>query len=402
MHRIRMSLPYFKEFGYEAEVVTVDPFYSDLSKDELLLKTVPADILIHYVKAFDKAITSKFGFGNIALRSMYYYRKKVNSLLRKKKYDLIYFSTTQFPICILGAYWKKKFMIPYAIDMQDPWNSNYYKDKPKEQQPKKYWFSYRLNKFLEPIAIKNVSGLISVSENYIEDLKDRYPEIRHVPSATIPFGAFEPDLKIAAANNSFKSLLQPGFKNIVYVGRGGMDMHKAIAPLFESLENALKLNYQLFSNLKFCFIGTSYAPAGQGSATITPLAKHYNVEKQVIELTDRISYYHTLITLQQADALFIPGSDDPKYTASKIYPYLLAQKPLLTIFNKSSAAIPVLHEYGVRHNYSYDLYNLQHYIYDFLNEVATDVKRVNYNLAAFKKYSAQMMTKQQSDLLNHI
>jgi hypothetical protein len=79
----------------------------------------------------------------------------------------------------LGAYWKKKHGIPYVIDMQDPWHSDYYKNKPKAERPKKYWISYRLNKYFEPIAMKNVDGLISVSKAYIDTLKQRYPQLQH-------------------------------------------------------------------------------------------------------------------------------------------------------------------------------------------------------------------------------
>src|SRR6202012_3408551 len=118
-------------------------------------------------------------------RSLWFYLKKVNKLLKNEKFDLIYFSTTQFPVCVLGAYWKKHFGVPFIIDMQDPWYSDYYSDKPKEQQPPKYFIAYYLHKYLEPVAIKSASGLISVSEKYISDLKNRYPEIADLPSATI-------------------------------------------------------------------------------------------------------------------------------------------------------------------------------------------------------------------------
>src|ERR1700744_6566545 len=133
MQRIRMSLPWFNQFGWEAEVVTVDPKYSAMPKDDLLMQAVPEGLVIHYVKAFDKSWTSNLGFGSIALRSLWFYRKKVNQLLKTSHFDLVYFSTTQFPVCILGAYWKKRFGIPYFIDMQDPWHSDYYRDKPKEE-----------------------------------------------------------------------------------------------------------------------------------------------------------------------------------------------------------------------------------------------------------------------------
>jgi len=403
MQRIRMSLPYLTQFGWDAEVVTVDPAFSDLAKDELLLQSVPAGIKIHLVKAFQKKWTSKVGLGSIALRSLWFYRKKVNQLLKETHFDLIYFSTTQFPVCILGAYWKKRFNIPYVIDMQDPWHSEYYRDKPKEQQPPKYWFSYRLNKYLEPIAMKQVDGLISVSENYIADLKLRYPVIKNIPSATITFGAFEPDLKIADDNRqAFKSLLDPEFINIVYIGRGGADMHPAIAALFKAFKTGLDNEPQIFNQIKIYFIGTSYAPDGKGMPSILPLAKQYNIAENIIEITDRIPYYHTLVTLQQADALFIPGSDDPKYTASKIYPYILAQKPLLAIFNSQSPAIPVLLEFGVKHVYSYDQ-SPDADIHNFLKQVALhEIKDYPYNAEAIKKYSAKNMAGNQCRLFDTV
>lgn len=403
MQRVRMSLPYFKDNNWEAEVVCVDPAYADINKDELLVESIPRDIKIHNVKAFSKRLTSKLGLGSIALRSLYFYRKKVNRLLKDGPFDLIYFSTTQFPVCILGAYWKKRFGIPYIIDMQDPWHSDYYNDKPKHEQPVKYWFSYRLNKYLEPIALKTCDGLISVSAKYISDLKSRYSQIQNIPSATITFGAFEPDLQIAARHaDDFTPILQPGFKNIVYIGRGGNDMHKALIPLFEACKQGLTIDKKTFEQLKLYFIGTSYAANGHGTPTVMPLAKKYGIENNVIEITDRISYYHTLCTLQQADALFIPGSDDPKYTASKIYTYMSVPKPLVAIFNKASSAIGILKQYGITQVYNYDDVlpsDLIAFLEQLINgNLVTDT----YKPDVLKEYSAQQMTLKQCRLFNEV
>ncbi len=108
MQRVRTSLPYYKKYGWEVEVVAVATEFTDMQQDELLTESIPSDIKIHHVKAFNKSLTLKLGLGSIALRSIWFYRKKVNKLLRETRFDLIYFSTTQFPVCILGAYWKKK------------------------------------------------------------------------------------------------------------------------------------------------------------------------------------------------------------------------------------------------------------------------------------------------------
>ncbi|MET3979681.1 hypothetical protein ABIB62_002270 [Mucilaginibacter sp. UYP25] len=403
MQRVRMSLPYLTDQGWQAEVVTIAPEYSDLSQDELLSQSVPASVKIHYVKAFPKSVTSKIGLGSLALRSLWHYSQKVNSILRQDRFDLIYFSTTQFPVCILGAYWKKRFGIPYVIDIQDPWHSDYYLNKPKSQRPPKYWFAYRLNKYLEPIALKNTSGLISVSGGYIDQVKSRYPEIKDIPSAVITFGAFAPDLKIAQENReSFKSLLSKDFINIVYVGRGGKDMYRAISPVFEVFKTVLTNDPARFSKVRFHFIGTSYAPAGHGIATILPLARQFGIEANLIETTNRISYYHTLLTLQQADVLFIPGSDDPQYTASKIFPYLLTNKPVLAIFNKASSAISIMHDYGVQHVYNYDEVTPSD-LYEFFNQLVNgNFKKVEYNAGSVKKYAAAEMTRAQCRLFDRI
>ena len=403
MQRVRMSLPYFAGNDWEAEVVMVDEKYADMAPDELLLQSVPAQIKIHKVRALKKHFTSKLGLGSISLRSLWFYKQKVNQLLKAQKYDLIYFSTTQFPVCILGAYWKKRFGIPYVIDMQDPWFSNYYQDKPKTQRPPKYWFSYRLNKYLEPLAMKNVDGLISVSDDYISDLKNRYPVIKNIPSATITFGAFDPDMQIAEKNEKlFNKLLHKGSINIVYIGRGGADMHKAIAPLFKALKTGLQGGNEALKSFMFYFIGTSYAPNGKGNPTILPLAKQFGVAGQVVEITDRISYYHTLVTLQQADALFIPGSDDPKYTASKIYPYLLTQKPILAIFNAASSAINIMKEYGVNDAFDYDTITDSDINIFLAALLKGNHEQPQYNAATVNKYSARQMAFNQCKLFDSV
>jgi hypothetical protein len=405
MQRIRMSLPYFANYGWDATIVTVDEKYSDLPKDQLLLESIPGNTKVYKVKALNKKWTSKVGLGSIALRSLWYYRQTVNHILKNEQFDLIYFSTTQFPVCILGAYWKKRFGVPYIIDMQDPWYSTHYDTKPKEQRPAKYKIAYSFHKYMEAIAMKRVDGLISVSENYIADLKDRYSQIKHIPTATITFGAFEPDLKIAANNSDkFEPLLDPATKNIVYIGRGGIDLHKAIAPVFKALAQGINEEPELFNRLKLYFIGTSYAPQGKEILTVMPLAKHYGLENKVIEIPGRISYYHTLLTLQQANALFIPGSDEPAYTASKIYPYLLTGKPLLAIFNSQSSSIKILQEYGAPNTYSYDTTtDLNLKVYILLKQVAQNFIDVpEYNIEASKKYAAQNTAIQQCAFFNRV
>lgn len=405
MHRVRMSLPYYAEFGWDAEVVTVHPKYSDFVKDDLLLDSIPGNVRIHYVKALDKKGTSKLGLGSIALRSLYFYYVKVAGLLKVQKYDLIYFSTTQFPVCILGYYWNKRFNVPYVIDFQDPWHTDYYEYKPKEERPPKYWFSYRLNRFFEAIAMKKVAGLIAVTGAYITALCDRYSRLRSIPSSVITFGAFKPDFQIAEKNevNSFIKKSE-GKISIAYVGVVGEIMAPSLTVLFKSLSALKRTDHELYERFEWFFIGTSYAPAGMGKKTVMSIAEIFGVGDSIYEQTDRISYFEAIKTFMTADALLIVGSDEPAYTASKLYPYLLTNKPLLAIFNSASPALEILKEYDAKYVYSYDKSaEIELKINDFLKTlVAGEPGEQQYNPDAIEKYSAENMTKRQCELFDQV
>src|SRR5690606_11808187 len=139
--------------------------------------------------------------------------------------------------------------------LQDPWHTDYYQNKPKHQRPKKYWFSYRLNKYLEPLAMKKVDGLIAVSASYISDLKERYPILIMKPTEVITFGFSSIDFEIAK-----KLPITSGptiNKSLKYIGVLGPMMNKALNLLFRNIckVESLSKSYQLI------FKGTSYAPA---------------------------------------------------------------------------------------------------------------------------------------------
>ena len=225
MHRVRHMLRYLEVFGWTAEVIAVDPSYVDLNDSEpLLLKTIPSKISIHLVKAWGKKCTSKFGLGSISMRSFLFFLLKGNQLIKEKKYDLIFFSTTAFHVMALGPYWKKRFGIPFVLDIQDPWRSDHYLKQPSNQRPPKFWISYCLDSFLEKITIPKSDAIISVSSSYINTFKLRYPEFDGI-TKVIPFSINQEDFQIASVSNiKLDIIFDPSKINIVYVGRGGQDL----------------------------------------------------------------------------------------------------------------------------------------------------------------------------------
>lgn len=401
MHRVRQTLPYLAQEGWQATVVASDPASVETDQDPLLLETVPNNINIIHVPAFSTTWTRKLGLGSLALRSLYFYWNTVNALLKKGGIDLVYFSTTQFPLLILGNYWKKRFGVPYIIDMQDPWHSDYYQNKPKIEQPPKYWFSYRLNKWLEPIAMKRVDALIAVSGAYIDTLRARYPHLQDVPGHTLTFGAFERDFEVLENQNVVQTLVKqtPGTINMVYIGRAGHDMRPALSLLFEAIKLGLQEHPDVFGPLHLFFIGTSYARQGQGQKTVEPLAKSYGLTNRITEVTNRVPYFTALKLIRDADVLLITGSDDPQYTASKIYPYILARKPMLALFHHQSSAVQVLKETRSAEVVTFGEKPSEFGVEDLVKKLYNLLKKLPFtpetDWNAFKPHTAEAKTKAQ-------
>lgn len=401
MQRVRHSLPYFKEMGWEAEVVTVNLEYVEqYSVDNLLMETIPTDVKVHYVDAYEASKTRKFGLGSLSMRSFFHYRKYVDRLLKKQKFDLIYFSTTLFHVMALGPHWKKKFGVPFILDIQDPWRNDFYLDKPKSERPPKFFLSYNIDKYLEAYTMKAVDGIISVSNGYVDTLTERYANLSKDMFKVIPFGYSTLDFDVMEKNvtGCSKVRYSDGVINVTYVGRGGHDMRLACACLFQALKNVSPQK-----KIHFWFVGTSYALEGQGAKTIEPIAEEYGVEAMVTEVTDRVPFFETLYLLKNADALFIPGSTDMSYTASKVYQYVLSQKELLAIFYKKSSVVTVLETAGVGSVVTFDdslkvtevmIAQTEAFIRNILQSELGEVK---YNRDAFEVYSAKYMTKLQVD-----
>ncbi len=115
----------------------------------------------------------------------------------------------------------------------------------------------------------------------------------------------------------------------------------AVKAFFTAFRNALSHDEQLRS-VRLHFIGTDYAAHDRARPSIRPIADEVGIGEFVEEIPQRIPYGETLRCLLEADALIMPGSDDPGYTASKIYPYVLARKPMLTIFRRESSVAEVV------------------------------------------------------------
>lgn len=343
MQRVRMSLPYYREFGWEPSVLAVASQHVEGVTESALIETLPAGADITRVGAWSTSWTRKLGVGNLALRAFTQLARAGWRLIRARRIDCVYFSTTMFPAMALGRIWKASTGAPFVLDIQDPWLSTYYDDHPDVPRPPKYALAHTLDRVLEPWTMRAVDGITAVSAAYISTLRDRYPWIREDRAITLPFGGSALDLDHLHAVPAANSVFDPddGLLHAVYVGRGGHDMAPALRVLFTALNRRRQADSRV-ERMRLHFVGTDYAPAGRARETIAPIAAECGVADLVDERPVRVPYFEALQLLKDAHLLIVVGSDDIQYTASKVYPYVLARKALLAVVHDASSLGPVL------------------------------------------------------------
>lgn len=347
--RVRMALPHLLELGWEVDVVAVHPDDVMSAQDAFLEQNIPGRVRVHRVRGLSTKWARIPGFGTLGYRCAGATRKMLASLLAGAGADtVVYFSTTQFPVHRIIPGIKARFGVPVVMDYQDMWVNDYYGRNPHIRPPGgrlKYAFAHCLDGFFERKAIRHVDAFTSVSAAYPEALRARYPFLTGKTFLVLPFGASENDFDSVRAAGTVQRHYNPddGLVHWVYVGRGGADMARALRGFFSALRVARKADPAL-DHVRIHFLGTDYAHGAAARPSILPLAESEGVSDLVTETPRRLPYSETLRCLLDADALIIPGSDDPGYTASKIYPYLLAKKPLLAIFHEASSVVSVLRE----------------------------------------------------------
>ena len=174
MQRARMACAHLREFGWEPLILSADPDEQVGPKDALLAKTLPEDLRSWQAKAIPKALTRLIGIQSVGYRSFFHIARLGSQLIARERVDVVFFSTTMFMLFALGPYWKWKHRVPFVLDFQDPWVSDYQVRSGGFWMRCKRFLTQAFARILEPLAgepvLQNYHLLPSVRGDFLAKL----------------------------------------------------------------------------------------------------------------------------------------------------------------------------------------------------------------------------------------
>lgn len=344
-HRVRLLAPHLPAAGWTPTIVTLEPSAYEGRLDTNLEALIAPSLRVIRAPAWPAAATRWIGVGDLGLRALTGLRRACRDLLAREQFDALFITVYPVYPALLGPALKSEFGVPFVLDYQDPWVGAWGDTVGGGPQGRPDWksrVSRRLGTWLEPRAVAAADALVAVSQGTIDGIVDRMPAAARLPHGVIPLG-FEPDDFVALrSQRSQVPRFDPadGLVHLCYVGTllpTGLD---TLRLLLRALARARR-DDPAAGRLRLHFFGTSNQSASD-SYRVLPVARECGVADAVTEVPGRLDYLDALSVLTHASGILLLGSGERHYTASKLYPALLAKRPILALFHEASSVVSIL------------------------------------------------------------
>ena len=354
VHRARHLARYLPAHGWCPRILTIDQRYHNEPADPGLAALVPDHVDVVRIGAIPYRFTRRLGIGDLGLRSMWHVRQALDRECAAFKPDVVFITGWPFYPMLFASRIAKRLDVPVVLDFQDPWVSAEGATRPKLS---KGGLAHRLSCALEPLAVRPASWITSVSDIQNNDMAARYPWFDRTRMTAIPIGGDPEDFDALRAGPPADPTirLDPAMLNFCYVGTFLPRAGEVVRALFKGAALFRNEHPELAARVRFVFVGTSNQPAGAAvvsfsdgpsSHRVAPIAADEGVADMVEEHPPRVPFLEALSLQANAHAILMLGSDEPHYTASKIYPGMMSGRPFLSIFHQASSAHRILSQAG--------------------------------------------------------
>lgn len=332
VHRARHLAKHLPAHGWWPIVIRVDERFYEEAPDAALADLVPRAVEQIRVGALDTRIARRIGLGDLGIRAYSQLRAALDRAAAEHHASAVLITGFPFYPMLLTGHIRDRLGLPVVLDFQDPWVSAWGATQPALS---KAGLAHRLAVMLEPRAVRRASFITGVSEQQNTDMAARYPWLDKRRMAAIPIGGDPEDFPTERPRAVGRAVLRS-------VGAYWPRAEPCVRALFGGL--ALLRQGGEAPHLRF--IGTWTGAQDAAPRLVQGLAQEAGVADCVDEEPRRAPFIEAMSLLAGADGLILYGSDEPHYSASKIYPTLMSGRPYLAIFHARSSAYSVLRQAG--------------------------------------------------------
>lgn len=346
-HRARVLAPHLPAAGWQVTVLTVDPRDCEGTLDHELAAMLPPDLPVERVRAIPPRWSRAVGVGDLGLRAVGAIRRRATALARTHRFDAVLVTTYPVYTAIVGPALRRRFGIPFVLDLQDPWTGAWgatVGGGPGGTVDFKSRASRALAGWLERRVLPQADALTGVSRAVIDELTERYPVLRSRPRRVLPIGIDPGDIDWVRAHPGPRGGVDPGDGRFHLCAVGTL-LPLAIPPLRWLLAALAELKARwpdAAARLVVHFVGTSNEMRPDAPYRVEPHARELGVGDLVVEHPPRVGYAEALRLVSVASAVLVLGSTESRYTASKLAPALASGRPLLVVAHAESDMLRAL------------------------------------------------------------
>jgi len=205
-------------------------------------------------------------------------------------------------------------------------------------------WSRRIAALLEPKAARAADAITAVSATTYEQVRARNLNLPCRTFAEVPLGGEAGDFEALRRSPRPNPYFDPndGDFHLCYVGTLLPTGFETLRAVLKSVRRLKEADPDAYRRLRLHFFGTSNQTSPDSPQRVLPEAVAIGVADRVHEIAPRIDYLDALTVQLQASAILLMGSSERHYTASKLYPALLAERPILAVYHEASTVSEIL------------------------------------------------------------
>jgi glycosyltransferase involved in cell wall biosynthesis len=345
-HRLRLLAPHLPAYGWEPTILTVDPRDYEGRLDPALARSVPPGVRVIRARAWPRTLSRCLGFGDLGMRAFHGLWRGASSLLSSEPFDAVFITIYPTYPALLGPMLKRVFGVSFVLDYQDPWVGEWGRSVgpgTNGHPDLRSRASRLLASHLEPKALIAADGVTAVSKATYEQALARTPAAAPRALAELPVGWDRRDLQFLESRAA--TFPDDGLVHLSYVGTllpAGFDTLRAVFAAVAKLRTVDSAALRL----RLHFFGTSNQRTSDAPLRVLPVAAEYGLLDVVTEQAARLDYFDALAVLRDSTAVLLVGSSERHYTPSKVFPALIAEKPVLAVMHDASNASDLLRRLG--------------------------------------------------------